>query len=79
MTRIKLNYSKVTNVSDVLYVADLAEKMGMTESAVRMAVARDKERVERKRALPKPFKVGAKLAWRRVDLDVWLARKAGDA
>jgi predicted DNA-binding transcriptional regulator AlpA len=78
MTRIELDW-KGGKVSDVLYVADVAEKLGMTESAVRMAVARDKGRGERKRALPKPFKIGAKLAWRRVDLDVWLARKAGDA
>jgi predicted DNA-binding transcriptional regulator AlpA len=76
MTRIGIDFNG-GKVSDVLYVADVAEKLGMTESAVRMAVARDKGRGERKRALPKPFKIGAKLAWRRQDVDVWLATKAG--
>lgn len=75
MTRIELGFNG--KVSDVLYVADVAQKLGMTESAVRMAVARDKGRGERKRALPKPFKIGAKLAWRRQDVDAWLERKAG--
>lgn len=75
MTRIKLD-CKDGKVSDVLYVADVAKKLGMTESAVRMAVNRDRCRLERKRALPKPFKIGNKLAWRRIDVDSFLASKA---
>lgn len=65
--------------SDVLYVPEMAAKMGMTESAVRMAAYRDRSRGERKRHLPKPFKVGGKIAWRKIDVDAWLSRKAGDA
>jgi len=61
---------------DVLYVPDIALKLGMSESAVRMAVIRDRQRGERKRALPKPFMMGGKLAWRRLDVDAWLEHKA---
>jgi len=63
-------------MSDVLRVPEMAVKMGMSECAVRMAVIRDRQRGERKRALPKPFMMGGKLAWRRVDVDAWLEQKA---
>lgn len=43
----------------VLYVPDLARLLGMTEAAVRGAYYR------RSGAIPKGFKLGAKLAWRR--------------
>lgn len=63
-------------MSDVLYVPDIARKLGMSESAVRMAVIRDRQRGERKRALPKPFMLGGKLAWRVIDVTLWLEQKA---
>lgn len=56
--------------SDVLYVPGMARKLGKTESALRMLVARGSD------AVPKPFKLGGKLAWRRVDVDRWLAKRA---
>lgn len=45
--------------TEVLYVADLARLLGMTETAVRGAYYR------RSGAIPKAFKLGAKIAWRR--------------
>lgn len=45
--------------AEVLYVPDLARMLGMTEAAVRGHFYR------RSGAIPKGFKLGAKLAWRR--------------
>lgn len=79
MTRIKLDFGQ-NSVSDVLYVAELAAKLGMTESAVRAAAFRDRLKTKNEqRTLPTPFYMGNKLAWRRADVDAWLAAKAGDA
>lgn len=44
---------------EVLYVAELAKLLGLTEAAVRGHYYR------RSGATPKGFKLGAKLAWRR--------------
>jgi predicted DNA-binding transcriptional regulator AlpA len=63
-------------VSDVLYIPDMARKLGRTEAAIRAAVQRDQLRGSRKKALPPSFKLGSRHAWRRVDVEEWLARKA---
>ena len=51
---------------EVLYVPELAKLLGMTEAAVRGAYYR------RSGAIPKGFKLGAKLAWRRATVLAFL-------
>lgn len=63
--------------ADVLYVPDMARKLGRTEAAIRTAIERDRLRGSRKKSLPPPFKLGGKWAWRRADFEAWLAEKAG--
>lgn len=53
--------------SDLLYVADMAKKYGKTESAIRQAVLRGDDWV------PQPFRVGKRMAWRRDDVEAFLA------
>jgi predicted DNA-binding transcriptional regulator AlpA len=48
--------------TEVLFIADLARMLGMTEAAVRGHYYR------RSGAIPKGFKLGAKLAWRRTSV-----------
>lgn len=66
-------------MSDVLYIPDLAKKLGRTESAIRVAVQRDAHLGVRKKRLPPAFKMGRLWAWRVTDVDAWLAKKAGAA
>ena len=56
-------------MSDVLYVPDLARKLGLTEAAVRGHVYR------RTGAIPQPFPMGRRLAWRRATVEAWLAHR----
>ena len=58
---------------DVLYVADLAKKLGRTEGAIRAAIGRGSDSV------PPPFKLGKVWAWMAVDVDRWLDVKAGSS
>lgn len=58
------------NQSDVLYVSDLAAKLGRTESAIRTAVNRGAE------WLPPSFHMGRRLAWRRVDVEAFLSSQS---
>lgn len=53
-------------MSDVLRICDMAQKLGMSEAALRAAVHR------KKKDMPQPFKLCGKWAWRRVDVDKWL-------
>jgi len=53
----------------VLCVPGLARKLGLTEAAVRGHVYR------RRGALPQPFPMGRRLAWRRATVDAWLAHR----
>jgi predicted DNA-binding transcriptional regulator AlpA len=53
--------------SDVLYVHELAKKLGRTESAIRSAVNRAAD------WLPPRMELGGRLAWRRSTVDRWLA------
>ena len=48
--------------TEVLYVPELAKLLGMTEAAVRGHYYR------RSGAIPKGFKLGTKLAWRRASV-----------
>lgn len=59
--------------ADVLYVPDLARKLGKTEAAVRMGVARSSDWI------PPAFKLGRRIAWRTADVDAWLAKRAKEA
>lgn len=52
--------------AQVLYVAELARMLGMTEAALRGHVYR------RSGAIPKAFKLGGKLAWRRSTVQAFL-------
>lgn len=54
---------------EVLYVPDLAKLLGLTEAAVRGHYYR------RSGAIPKGFKLGAKLAWRRATVIEFLAER----
>lgn len=56
--------------TDVLYVADLAKKLGRTEAAIRAAVNRGAD------WLPPSFTMGRRLAWRTADVDKFLAQRA---
>lgn len=57
--------------TEVLYVQDLARMLGMTEAAVRGHYYR------RSGAIPKGFKLGNKIAWRRASVLEFL--KASEA
>lgn len=59
--------------SDVLYVADMARKFGRTERAIRALIDR------KSKAVPPPFKLGGKWAWKREDVDSWINQQAGKA
>jgi predicted DNA-binding transcriptional regulator AlpA len=56
--------------AQVIYVAELAQILGMTEAALRAAYYRQSD------AVPPGFKQGRKLAWLRSKVDAWLAAKA---
>lgn len=56
--------------SDVLYVHDLAKKLGRTEAAIRAAVNRGAD------WLPPSFPMGRRLAWRSVDVDSFLKERS---
>jgi len=56
-------------MSDLMFIPEAAKKLGLTEAALRGHVYR------RSGAVPKPFKMGRKLAWRRATLDTWLAHR----
>ena len=51
----------------VLYIADLAVALGMTEAAIRGHIQR------RSNALPPWVKLGKRVAWRAQDVETWLA------
>lgn len=53
-------------MADVLYVPELAKKLGRTETAIRAAVHR------RSGSVPPPFKIGRKHAWRAESVEAWL-------
>jgi predicted DNA-binding transcriptional regulator AlpA len=60
----------MNSTSDVIYVADLAKQLGRTETAIRAAVNRGVD------WLPKSFKMGHRIAWRRADVEKFVAAQA---
>lgn len=56
-------------MSDLMLIPEAARKLGLTEAALRGHVYR------RSGAVPKPFKMDRKLAWRRATLDTCLAHR----
>lgn len=58
------------NQPAVLYVAQMAALLGRTEAAIRAAVNREVE------WLPPPFYMGRRVAWRKEDVDRFLAAQA---
>lgn len=60
-------------MADVLYVPELARKLGRTEAAIRAAVHRGS------RSVPPPFKIGRKHAWRPESVDAWLDGREAEA
>lgn len=56
--------------ADVLYVEDMARKLGRTEAAIRQALNRGAD------WLPPAFKMGRRLAWRPADVDRFLEERA---
>ena len=60
----------MTQAPEVLYVADLARMLGRTEAAIRAAVNRGVD------WLPPAWPMGRRLAWRRCDVDAFLAKQA---
>lgn len=59
-----------TQQPEVLYVPQLAAKLGRTEAAIRAAVNRGAD------WLPPSFPMGRRLAWRAVDVDAFLRERA---
>jgi predicted DNA-binding transcriptional regulator AlpA len=57
-------------MSDVLYVADMAKKLGRTEAAIRSAINRGAD------WLPPHFHQGRRVAWLEADVDRFLKRQA---
>jgi predicted DNA-binding transcriptional regulator AlpA len=58
------------NQPAVLYVTDLARMLGRTEAAIRTAVNRGAP------WLPPSFSMGRRLAWRREDVEKFLAHQS---
>jgi len=58
------------NEAAVLYVPELARMIGKTDSAVRAGVQRGAD------WLPPAFLMGRRHAWRRQDVEAWLAKRA---
>lgn len=59
----------------VIYISDLARALGGSEASIRTHIARRNW----PRAIPKPLRIGARWAWRRQDVEAWLAGLAGDS
>lgn len=58
----------------VIYVGDLASLMGTSEAAIRSHI----QRRSWPAAIPLPFRLGRKWAWRVADVQNWLAGKSGE-
>lgn len=56
-------------VRKVYYVPDVAEILGMTESAIRCHIQR------RSTSIPSWIRIGKRICWRRQDIEEWLATK----
>ncbi len=56
--------------NQLLFVPDLAKRLGVTEGSVRGHLQRGTD------AIPKSFRYGRKHAWRKKDVDAFIADKA---
>lgn len=59
----------------VIYVGGLAGLMGTSEAAIRSHI----QRRSWPTAIPLPFRLGRKWAWKMEDVQDWLAGKSGDS
>jgi predicted DNA-binding transcriptional regulator AlpA len=66
----------MTEQADVLYVNEIAVKMGRTPAAIRGGVHKMMREGKQVDWLPPPFKLGDQWAWLRADVDIWLRQKA---
>jgi predicted DNA-binding transcriptional regulator AlpA len=57
-------------MSEILYVKDMARKLGKTEASIRAAINRGADWI------PAPFPMGRRLAWRLVDVDAFLVEQS---
>lgn len=55
---------------EILYVPDMAAKLGKTEAAIRQAFYRGAD------WLPKPFRMGSRIAWRVKDVDAFFEARS---
>lgn len=62
--------------ADVLYINELAVKLGRSPIAVRGGIHKMMREGKEINWLPKPFMMGSKYAWLRSDVDEWLKQKA---
>lgn len=60
-------------MSDLLYIKDLAQKLGTTEAAVRSRVQR------RDDSIPPFFWMGRRVVWRTATVDEWLREQEAKA
>lgn len=51
-------------MSDLLFVPDIAERLGVSSDAVRALIRRG--------SLPPPARIGRRLVWRQADFERWL-------
>lgn len=56
----------MTVETKILKLPEVAKQLGMTEAAIRGHIAR------RSSAIPMPFKIGIRNAWRQSDVDKWI-------
>lgn len=59
----------------VIYIPDLAKALATSEAAIRTHISRRSW----PRAIPVPIRIGIKWAWRKNDVESWLASLAGEA
>lgn len=71
--RIRLGGLKVK--SDVIYIAEAAEKLGISKDAMRMKVFR-MTTTGADQGIPAPFMLGGKWAWKRADFDAYIDKLA---
>jgi predicted DNA-binding transcriptional regulator AlpA len=55
--------------SEIMYVRELAELLGLTEAGIRSALQRKSEHI------PPSFKMGKRHAWRRATVTKWLEER----
>lgn len=59
----------------VIYIPDLAKALATSDAAIRTHISRRSW----PRAIPTPIRIGRRWAWRKQDVESWLASLAGEA